>query len=126
MARQAGADPIDVAVGRRLRLLRRRRKLSQARLAGAMGVSFQQLQKYETGANRISASALLRAANALDAPPAALLGDAADGGSIDAELLDLLARPGAEALLRSFASITDREARAALVAIAGKLAGMGA
>ena len=56
------ADPIDVAVGARIRLLRKVRGLSQQALAEAAGVTFQQIQKYERGANRVSASMLTRIA----------------------------------------------------------------
>ena len=62
-------DPIDVHVGERL--LRRRKLLgqSQTHLAEALGVTFQQVQKYEKGANRISASMLVRAARAQGVAP---------------------------------------------------------
>ena len=59
---------IDVFAGRKTRELRKMRGLSQPQLADKIGVKFQQLQKYETGANRISASRLFEIANALDAP----------------------------------------------------------
>ncbi|MCB1556143.1 MAG: helix-turn-helix transcriptional regulator [Alphaproteobacteria bacterium] len=52
------ASAIDKQVGRNIRLLRRARRLSQARLADVLGVSFQQLQKYERGANRLSVGKL--------------------------------------------------------------------
>ena len=64
------ADPIDVAVGARIRLLRKLRGLSQQALAEAAGVTFQQIQKYERGANRVSASMLSRIATTLQAPVA--------------------------------------------------------
>jgi transcriptional regulator with XRE-family HTH domain len=48
------ADPVDVAVGARIRLLRKMRGLSQQSLAEAAGVTFQQIQKYERGSNRVS------------------------------------------------------------------------
>jgi len=57
--------PIDLYVGQRLRSLRRHAGMGQAELAEVLGVTFQQIQKYETGANRISASKLYEAANAL-------------------------------------------------------------
>jgi len=57
---------VDIHVGSRLRALRRRRGISQEHLASKLGVSFQQIQKYEKGANRISASSLFEAAEALD------------------------------------------------------------
>ncbi len=56
------AEPVDVHVGQRLRLLRKERGLSQTALAARVGVTFQQLQKYETGKNRLSASRLYRLA----------------------------------------------------------------
>lgn len=58
----------DVFAGRKTRELRKMRGLSQPQLADKIGVKFQQLQKYETGANRISASRLFEIANALEAP----------------------------------------------------------
>lgn len=61
----AGADPVDIKVGERLRQLRHHRGLSQEALAQGLGVSFQQVQKYERGANRISASMMWRAGKVL-------------------------------------------------------------
>ena len=58
MERPNAIDPIDVYVGERLRLARNMRGLSQTYLGNCVDVSFQQIQKYETGANRISASKL--------------------------------------------------------------------
>lgn len=71
-------DEIDLEVGRRLRSLRVRRGISQGELAEAGGVTFQQIQKYESGANRVSASMLCRFAAKLNASPLALLPVAAD------------------------------------------------
>lgn len=58
-------DPVDVHVGARIRAARKLKGLSQQALAESLGVTFQQVQKYERGANRISASMLTRAAKAL-------------------------------------------------------------
>ncbi len=58
-------DPVDTHVGARLRLARTARGLSQSALAADLGISFQQVQKYETGANRIGASRLWSAARQL-------------------------------------------------------------
>jgi transcriptional regulator with XRE-family HTH domain len=63
-----GPDPVDLHVGARVRARRQLLKLSQAALADQLGVTFQQVQKYERGANRISASTLYRIAAALSAP----------------------------------------------------------
>lgn len=58
-------DRLDVQLGEAVRRLRRDRNLSQADLGGAIGVSFQQVQKYERGTNRVSFSTLLRICQAL-------------------------------------------------------------
>lgn len=58
-------DPIDVFVGGRLRSIRKQQEMSQSELALGAGISFQQVQKYESGANRISASMLCRLAQHL-------------------------------------------------------------
>lgn len=63
-----GPDPIDVYVGGRMRLRRIMMGLSQYALAQALGLTFQQIQKYEKGANRISASTLHRLGEVLDIP----------------------------------------------------------
>ena len=59
-------DPIDVHVGARIRLRRKQIGISQAQLGEALGLTFQQIQKYEKGQNRISASMMVRAAQKLD------------------------------------------------------------
>ncbi|THD74441.1 MAG: helix-turn-helix domain-containing protein [Phenylobacterium sp.] len=63
-----GANPIDRHVGLRIRMRRKELGLSQERLADAVGLTFQQIQKYERAANRVSASKLWELARALDAP----------------------------------------------------------
>ena len=60
-----GPDPIDVHVGRRIRDRRRALEISQERLAEGIGVTFQQVQKYEKGTNRVSASKLFQTAGVL-------------------------------------------------------------
>ena len=61
-------DSIDVHLGKRLRRRRRLLGLTQQQLAGACGVRFQQIQKYECGANRISAARLWQLSEALEVP----------------------------------------------------------
>ena len=72
-AKSNAPDPIDVVVGLRLRNARKARGYLQADLAKALGVTFQQIQRYEHGRNRISVSTLIRAAAALDVAPEDLL-----------------------------------------------------
>lgn len=60
--------PVDEVVGRRIRLRRKERGFSQTYLGESVGISFQQIQKYERGANRISASKLWEIACVLEVP----------------------------------------------------------
>jgi transcriptional regulator with XRE-family HTH domain len=109
------ADPIDIAVGARIRLLRKVRGMSQQALAEAAGVTFQQIQKYERGSNRVSASMLSRIASTLEAPVSEMFGEAGPAsGAID-EVAALLAEPGALELLRAYANLPRGGPRAALV-----------
>lgn len=66
MASKGFPNPIDVHVGARIRLRRNLLGISQTTLADALGLTFQQVQKYEKGANRVSSSRLMDLANALD------------------------------------------------------------
>jgi transcriptional regulator with XRE-family HTH domain len=70
-----GPDPIDVAVGARIRARRTALGVSQTALAKALGLTFQQVQKYEKGANRVSASTLVRVARELGVTVAFLVGE---------------------------------------------------
>lgn len=60
--------PVDVHVGKRIRMRRWMLGQTQQQIADAVGVKFQQVQKYETGANRVSASRLFEIAKTLDTP----------------------------------------------------------
>jgi transcriptional regulator with XRE-family HTH domain len=66
MASKGYPNPIDVHVGRRIKLRRTLLGMSQSALAEAVGLTFQQIQKYERGANRVSSSRLVDLANVLD------------------------------------------------------------
>jgi transcriptional regulator with XRE-family HTH domain len=65
---EAAADPVDIHVGRRLRQRRALLGLSQDKLGRAVGLTFQQIQKYERGANRVGASRLLQLSRELAVP----------------------------------------------------------
>lgn len=71
------ANPIDVAVGARLKMERKIRRISQTQLAQHLGVTFQQVQKYEKGMNRISASRMMMIADFFGFSPATLFEAAA-------------------------------------------------
>src|SRR3978361_2166567 len=102
---EALADPVDVAVGARIRLLRKVRGLSQQALADAAGVTFQQIQKYERGANRVSASMLSRIANPLETPVSEMFGDGPGPSGMIDEVASLLSEPGALELLRAYSRL---------------------
>jgi transcriptional regulator with XRE-family HTH domain len=74
-----GAHPVDRHVGLRIRMRRKELGLSQERLAQALGLTFQQVQKYERAANRVSASKLWAIARVLKAPVAYFYEGIADG-----------------------------------------------
>lgn len=84
-------NDIDVHLGKRLRRRRRLLGLTQQQLAGTVGVRFQQIQKYECGANRISASRLWQLSEALEVP----VGYFYDGLS-DADRRELAAQENSE------------------------------
>ena len=119
-----GPDQIDVAIGARIRIRRRWLGFSQTTLANALGITFQQVQKYERGANRVSASMLVKIAAKLEATVGALVGEDS-GGPVEAVVIAKLGTPGAIELLDCFAEINDGDVRRALLALARSLAGRG-
>jgi transcriptional regulator with XRE-family HTH domain len=124
MAKRGGEpQDIDVAVGARIRIRRKQLGVSQADLADGIGVSFQQVQKYERGTNRVSASMLAAIAAVLQCSPASLFGSVDGDGGVDVEILTLISEDGALELLRAYARIEDREMRNAVISVADGLAG---
>lgn len=122
-AHSRAPDPIDREVGARMRLERQARGLTQQNLAERLGVSFQQIQKYERGINRISASVLVKAAEALGCSPALLLtGSEGQEQAAGLEWMRMLSQPGARELLSAFVQIPDVATRNAVIAIVRGLA----
>jgi len=98
-----GPDPVDIHVGARVKLRRTLVGLSQMELGGAIGLTFQQVQKYERGSNRISASMLHRIAGALDVPVSFFFDAMADGMKLPLPLCDdPLTRTDSVELLRYY------------------------
>ena len=112
---------IDIAVGRNVRIWRMAKGLSQAQLANRLGVTFQQIQKYEVGANRLGIGRLVRLAAILGIPIAALFDDA-EGADPSRSLLALIADKRAFRLARAFAGIDDSRLRLSLVNLVEKIA----
>jgi len=128
MSRMAGKQPnnIDVEVGHRIRARRLANGMSQEVLARALGITFQQVQKYEKGANRVSASRLTHIAEVLQTPVTALISsDTGMGKELGADAasgFEFLAQPGAIRLLRAFGRIESRRLKQMIVDIAETLA----
>ena len=78
-------NPVDLHVGARIRMRRKLLGISQERLAEQLHLTFQQVQKYERGANRVSASKLYEIARALEAPVAYFFDGLADTGASPAD-----------------------------------------
>lgn len=115
-------DSRDRAVAVRVRALRLARGMSQAELGGRIGVSFQQVQKYETGANRIGAGRLQRIAEVFDVPLAALFGAPGLRRASGADPLEALGTAGAARLIEAYSRIRDAMVRRAFVRLAEEMA----
>ncbi len=111
--------PIDVEVGARVRAYREAAGLSQHDLSRLINISFQQIQKYERGQNRISVSRLMQIAEQLGTSGAVLLGEAA--GPTNDDPKSLLETPGALDLLRAYKGIRNAAHRQGLLAMAQAL-----
>jgi transcriptional regulator with XRE-family HTH domain len=111
------ADPVDGQIGRRVRAYRIARGLSQTTLGEKVGVTFQQIQKYENGVNRIGGGRLTKIAGVLDVRISALFGDEGNGddAGVDRLLVGPLSKAYAARLLSAFDAIDDVGQRRALV-----------
>ncbi len=119
--------PKDVEVGTRIRLVRKTQGLSQTALGDLVGLSFQQIQKYESGANRVGSGRLSDIAKALGVNSSDLLVDDAqnDSGEVTAnqEMLDdMMSSQGIE-LCMAFFAIKDPKIRASLLASIQNISG---
>jgi transcriptional regulator with XRE-family HTH domain len=108
-------NPIDVHVGNRIRMRRLLLGMNQETLANALGLTFQQVQKYEGGANRVSASRLSAMAEILDVPISYFFGDLrADGAEVspeDQRWREYLQRPETIEFIRLYYAIPDTRTR---------------
>jgi len=109
-------NDIDLHLGRRLRRRRRLLGLTQQQLAGVVGVRFQQIQKYECGANRISAARLWRISAALEVPVSYFYDGLAEGARCETngehnEGGEVLARKETLDLVRAYYQLSERPRR---------------
>ncbi|WEK57765.1 MAG: helix-turn-helix transcriptional regulator [Candidatus Brevundimonas phytovorans] len=116
------SQDIDAAVGLRMAARRSALGLSQTALAAELGVSFQQVQKYEKGANRISASRLHQVATALGCSVADFFPARANADDALAALRDLTATTDGRLLAEAFPRIADPALRQAVTRVVAALA----
>src|SRR5262249_35943347 len=112
---------IDVAVGRNVRIWRLAKGRSQAELADRLGVTFQQVQKYEVGANRIGTGRLVKIAAVLGVPISVLF-EGANAADPSPSLLALVADPRSFRLAHAFAAIANGALRLSLVTMVERIA----
>jgi len=116
--------PLDIALGSRVRLRRKELGISQTNLANAIGITFQQVQKYEHGTNRISFSRLVEISTALKCSIADLIDnlDKSKNTALFSRQMSYLAEPGAGDLLEVYSRIESPKRRRAVLDLARQLA----
>lgn len=128
--KEDGPDPIDIHVGQRIRVRRIQKELSQSAVAERMGVSFQQVQKFENAQNRVSAARIYKIARILDVPVEyffegipthffLLPGETPESMHLAEEQadygIDLMNHPESAELLKVFFDVEDRATRRAVI-----------
>ena len=103
--------PVDAHVGKRVRHRRWMVGMTQQQLADRVGIKFQQIQKYETGMNRVSASRLWDIAEALSVPVSFFFEGLNEDGTAIAKSGDMLADKEAMDLVRSYYAIPEAQRR---------------
>jgi transcriptional regulator with XRE-family HTH domain len=128
MTRQKSPNPIDQHVGSRLRMRRMMLDMSQSGLGDALGITFQQVQKYEKGTNRVSSSRLQQACHILQVPIAFFFEGAPAGDTLPGRLpssdplTDLMTTRDGLALVRAFMRISNPQVRRRIVNLVEELA----
>jgi transcriptional regulator with XRE-family HTH domain len=118
-------DPVDMLVGRNIKLHRLAKAMSQEDLAHKLGLTFQQLQKYERGINRVGGGRLFRIATILGIEIGAFFEGAERperSQTDDFSPLNLIADPQSFRLAQAFSRITDPDMRRTLVGLMEKIA----
>ena len=124
-------NPTDRHVGSRVRMRRMMLSMSQEKLGDALGLTFQQVQKYEKGTNRIGASRLQQISNILQVPVSFFFEGAPNQGSANgmgeapspAYVADFLATSDGLALTKAFMRIKDPKLRRRIVDLVRQMAG---
>lgn len=114
--KKRASTSVDLLVSQRIRLRRNVLRVSQEKLAEAIGVTFQQVQKYEKGSNRVSAGKLYDIALALQVPVSFFF-EEAEASDEQSEFRALAATSDGIEMLRAFAGIRNRSAREQIIGI---------
>ncbi len=123
MMTRKGPDSVDRIVGRNIRIYRLQKGLTQTELADQLELTFQQVQKYEKGTNRVGSGRLLKIATFLGIPVTALFRGSDEMEDTDKQsLFDQLAKPHANRLLQAFARIDDDGLRRSVVQLVEEIA----
>jgi len=132
MAAKKAPNPVDKHVGSRVRMRRMMLSMSQEKLGDSLGLTFQQVQKYEKGTNRIGASRLQQISAILQVPVSFFFEGAPSGPSevnglteapSPAYVSDFLASSDGLALIKSFSRIPDAKLRRRIVDLVSQIAG---
>jgi len=124
-------NPVDKYVGSRVRMRRIMLGMSQEKLGEALGLTFQQIQKYEKGTNRVGASRLQQISEVLQVPVSFLfdggpsgvaVSDASAESASPAYIADFLATSEGLALTRAFTRISDSKLRRSIVNLVEQIA----
>jgi transcriptional regulator with XRE-family HTH domain len=116
-------DPQDMEVGRRIRARRLARDMSQTDLATQLGLTFQQVQKYEKGTNRVGAGRLKRIAEILDAPITYFYSVSDQPASKTADILGFVDNARTLRLIRAYSRIENPQLQQALLELTERIAG---
>ena len=114
------SDPYDAEVGRRIRERRMARQMSQMDLAGRLGVTFQQVQKYEKGTNRVAAGRLNRIAHILNVPILYFFDDGDD--SLADKISPIASDARALRLMRAYSRIGNLALQQSILDLTEKIA----
>jgi transcriptional regulator with XRE-family HTH domain len=113
---------VDVEVGKRIRTRRLAKGISQTALGRPLGVTFQQVQKYEKGVNRVGAGRLQQIAEILDVPVSFFYGDT-DGDSRDTKaVMGFIDTAHAVRLMRAYSKLPSRKVQHAVVDLVERMA----
>src|SRR5262245_10451136 len=132
LPRKKAPNPTDQYVGSRVRMRRKMLGMSQAKLGAALGLTFQQVQKYERGANRIGASRLQQMSHVLQVPlefffegaPNASAPHGSNGSTLSmAEINDFISDPDGLRLIGAFMRIDNAAVRRRIVKLMQEIAG---